>query len=138
MARKRPMPKFTPAPEALVRRFTDAVGAMRGVESRKMFSYPAAFVHGNMFSGLFQDAMILKLPEADRRSLAERGGRPFEPMPGRVMGEFVVVPPALLADPGELASWLGRARMYVATLPPKVKTPKSAKRPTPKKKRSRR
>src|SRR6266481_3930164 len=33
---------------------------------RKMFGYPAGFVNGNMFMGLFQDDMILRLPESRR------------------------------------------------------------------------
>ena len=47
---KRGMPKWTKAPDALVALFGDAIKGLPGVEARKMFGYPAAFVNGNMFS----------------------------------------------------------------------------------------
>src|SRR5437016_8744295 len=93
------MPKFGPAPDALVRRFNDAIAPLDSVQSRKM---SAAFRNGNMFAGLFQDSMILRLGEADRLALSKRGGRPFEPMPGRPMREYVVVPAKVVGDPAEL------------------------------------
>ena len=33
---------------------------------RKMFGYAAGFVNGNMFMGLFQESMILRLPTGPR------------------------------------------------------------------------
>ena len=49
-------------------------------------------MNGNMFAGLFRDRLILKLPQPVRMKLFELpGAAPFEPMPGRVMGEFVVL-----------------------------------------------
>jgi hypothetical protein len=31
-----------------------------------MFGYPAAFVNSNMFMGLFQESMLIRLPEKCR------------------------------------------------------------------------
>ena len=115
------MPKFGPAPEALVRRFNEAIKPLDSVQSRKMFGYPAAFRNGNMFAGLFQDAMILRLGEADRLALSKRGGRAFEPMPGRPMREYVVVPAKLVADAAELQQWIEKSAAFAATLEPKPK-----------------
>ena len=116
-AKKRAMPKFTKAPEAMVALFTSATSALPGIESRKMFSYPAAFINGNMFSCLFQSSMILKLSEADRDACArEFGAKPFEPMPGRAMREYITVPGAVLQSPSLLDAWLRRSYRYAASL----------------------
>jgi TfoX/Sxy family transcriptional regulator of competence genes len=120
-AKKKPtMPRWKPAPQDLVSTFERAAGALRGVEVRKMFGYPAAFLGGNMFTGLHEDRMILRLSEEDRALLLqEKGTRIFEPMPGRPMREYVVLPEAILASPPKLSQWLSRAQAYARTLPPK-------------------
>ncbi len=91
-----------------------------------MFGYPAAFIRGQMFSGLFQSSMILRLSPDDRaRFLEEFGATSFEPMPGRVMREYVVVPDTVLGSSKLLAMWLTRSREYVSSLPakkPRLKT----------------
>jgi len=119
-AKKRVMPKFTKAPDSMVALFTTATAKLPGIETRKMFSYPAAFINGNMFSGLFQSSMILKLAEADRDECTrEFGAKPFEPMPGRAMGQYIVVPDAILKSPALLDTWLQKSYRYVAALPQK-------------------
>jgi TfoX/Sxy family transcriptional regulator of competence genes len=84
-----------------------------------------------MFTGLFQDRMILRLSEGDRAELLRQpGAKTFEPMPGRPMREYVVVPPSVLGSEALLATWLERALAHARTLPPKQPKPKS---PRPKK-----
>lgn len=120
-AKKRPMPKWTKAPEALVNLFGHAIEALPGVEPKTMFGYPAAFVNGNMFSSLFQGSMILRLSEQDRAACESQfGARLFEPMPGRPMREYVEVPEKILKSPTLLDTWLRKARAYAAALPPKA------------------
>jgi TfoX/Sxy family transcriptional regulator of competence genes len=121
MAKKRAMPRFTPAPDALVRRFNDAIAGVEGVQTRKMFGYPAAFLNGNMFTGLFRGSMIIRLDESDRQSLMKTGGQPFEPMSGRPMREYVVVPAKVIENARDVGRWLERSASYVATLKPKKK-----------------
>jgi TfoX/Sxy family transcriptional regulator of competence genes len=133
---KAPMPRFTPAPPELTRQFQAALSSVPGAEPRKMFGYLAGFIGGNMFAGIFQDSIVLWLPSADRAELLdERGARPFEPMPGRVMREYAVMPKSLLEEPGQLAAWLMRARAHVAKLP--AKPGKPARKPRPARKRGR-
>jgi TfoX/Sxy family transcriptional regulator of competence genes len=94
---------------------------------RKTFGYPSAYVNGQMFSGLHNESMILKLPPEDLKTfLALEGAHPFEPMPGRPMREFAVVPPSLLHSESDLVNWLHKAFKYVGSLPPKK--PKSKKK----------
>jgi len=52
-----------------------------------------------MFAGLFRDDFFVRLPDAERAAfLARKDGRPFEPMPGRVMKDYALVGPELAAD----------------------------------------
>jgi TfoX/Sxy family transcriptional regulator of competence genes len=126
--------RWRPSPPDLVATFTDIVPGPPAVQ-RKMFGYPAAFVNGNMFMGLFEDRLILRLAEDSREQLLSvKGASPFEPMPGRPMREYVVVPPAILEARKKLATWVDRALAYGASLPPKASAVKSkGTRPKPKK-----
>ncbi len=115
---KRPMPHFAPAPDALVRTFENAMKDFPMAERRKMFGYPAAFVNGNMFTGLHTTRMVLRLP-ADVAP-AMPGAQPFEPLPGRSMTGWYVIPPRILASPGELNGWLEKAFKFTRGLPAKA------------------
>ena len=115
------MPKFTKAPAPLVEAFRQAIAQLPNVEPRQMFGYPAAFSKSQMFASVFQDSLILRLPEADREALGQKGARAFEPMPGRPMREYVTVPDAVLDAHAELHAWLLKAQAYAASLPPKRK-----------------
>jgi TfoX/Sxy family transcriptional regulator of competence genes len=85
-----------------------------------MFGYPAAFLNGHLFAGLHQESFILKLSAADRdRLVAERHAGMFEPVPGRPMREFVVIPQSILSERATLATWIEQSIAYVAGKPPK-------------------
>jgi len=112
------MPKWKPAPQDWIEAFDSALPS--GVERRKMFGYPAAFVNGNMAAGLHQDDLVLKLEEKDRAALMKAGGKPFVVM-GRTMGAFVVAPSDFKSKPAELKKWLVRSVAYAASLPAKAK-----------------
>ncbi len=121
-AKPRAMPKFTPAPAALVSTFERALKDFPMAEQRKMFSYPAAFVDGKMFAALFQSRMMLRLPEAERsKFISEFRTGLFEVHPGRPMKEYVAVPPAVLKSPATLRRWIAKALAYAQSLPPKTK-----------------
>lgn len=113
--------KWRPSPETLVQLFGRVVDPIVGVERRKMFGYPCAFVNGQMFAGLHQERMVLRLP-VDKRGefLKLEGAEIFEPMPGRVMKEYVVVPQALLDEPDRLTEWLIASFHFAQSLEPKA------------------
>ena len=94
-------------------------------QKRMMFGCPAYFIYGNMFTGVHQSSIILRLPEADRNSILQQydEAAPFEPFPGRFMREYIAIPAAVYDDPGAFRSWLDKAAKYAAAMPPK--TPKT-------------
>src|SRR5439155_157281 len=125
-----PPPKWKPAPPELTSRFEAELANIPGAERKKMFGYSAGFVGGNMFAGIFQDSVVLRLSDANRAVFVERiGGTPFEPMPGRVMREYVVAPKSVVDDDAAFREWLLNASAFTATKPPKVKAEKKPKAP---------
>jgi TfoX/Sxy family transcriptional regulator of competence genes len=122
-------PSFHSSPADLIALFEKVMATLPNAEMRKVFGYPAAFVNGQMFGGLHNDSMILNLPPEDLIIfLALEGAHPFEPMPGRPMRGYAVVPPSLLKSETELVVWFGKAFEYVGSLPPKP--PKKPKKKT--------
>jgi TfoX/Sxy family transcriptional regulator of competence genes len=119
--------KWKKAPESLVLRFGQALPRDPAIERRSMFGYPCAFFQGHMFCGLFEDQFIVRLPEAERVAfLKQPGAKVFEPMPGRPMKEYVLIPPAVVERDALLGGWLRQSLDYVGGLPPRAKKPKKA------------
>ncbi len=116
---KRAMPHFGKAPEALVRTFENAMKDFPMTQQRLTFGYPSAFVNGNMFAGLHNDNMILRLSPEDAAKMQD--AKTFEPMPGRPMKGWVAVPPRVLNSASELNAWMEKALEFTKTLPPKGK-----------------
>jgi hypothetical protein len=117
---------WTRSPQALIDLFEESLPDDAHVERRKMFGYPCIFVGRHMCAGLHQSAMFARLSPADAAALP--GARPFEPMPGRPMAGYVLMPDAVLADEAALAALIAKAVAFTATLPPKEKKPKAGKR----------
>jgi TfoX/Sxy family transcriptional regulator of competence genes len=98
-----------------------------GVEIKPMFGNLGAFVHCNMFSGLFGSAVGVRLAEPDTRELeAIDGSGPFGP-DGHAMAGYISLPAAWREDASLASSWVDRARDHVGSMPPKVKKPKAAR-----------
>jgi TfoX/Sxy family transcriptional regulator of competence genes len=116
------------APDELVELFDSILPTAPSIERRKMFGQPCAFVNGNMFTGLHGPRMVLRLPEERRREfLTIEGATLFEPMPGRPMKEYVVIPEAVLKDGRVLRDWLDQAFLSAAALPVKEPKPRGGK-----------
>lgn len=99
--------------------FREVVPEDSRVEVKPMFGNVAAFVHGNMFMGLFGSDVGLRLAEADREELRGiAGSGDFGPA-GRPMKEYVAVPAAWRDDRATLDTWVERALEHVAAMPPK-------------------
>ena len=108
------------SPPELVAAFAALMARRPELTARKMFGYPAGFVGGHLTTALHEDRLLVRLPAEARSELLEKpGAAPFEPMPGRPMKGYVVLPADLAADPTTLDAWVDRAIAYVRTLPPK-------------------
>ncbi len=120
--------KWRKPDERLTRLLDDTIAGLdaeQPIQAKPMFGCPAYWVGGNLFAGVWQDSLMVRLPEVERRQALERGAALFEPMEGRPMKEYVVLPPAELEDPAALAGRVRQAAEYAASLPPK--TPKKRK-----------
>jgi len=115
---KKSSPELAKVLDAALIRFT--------CDRRPMFGSPVFWINRNMFAGVHQDSIFVRLSEADRGEIAKKfpGSLPFEPLKGRVMKEYVVLPQSLYGDATVLDEWLRRAHAYAASLPPKVKKAK--------------
>jgi TfoX/Sxy family transcriptional regulator of competence genes len=128
------MKKWKPAPREAVAAFEAATSGLPKAEPRKMFGYSCVFAKGNMFACLHEAGMVLRLPEKQRTEfLRLKGAKQFEPMPGRVMREYVVVPKALLNVPDQLRVWVEKSLDYVLSLPAKPKKIAGRREKRPKK-----
>ena len=87
---------------------------------RTMFGYPAFFVNNNMWTGVFEDRIFIRLSARDRERIfsAETEAVVFQPMTGRAMKEYVELPPSLYKS-ADFGTWLKRSYDYVSSLAPK-------------------
>lgn len=97
------------------------------VTTRPMFGNLAVFVNGNMFCGLFGEDLFVRVSDDDQAKVRKQGGRAFEPMPGRAMTGYVVVPAGWQKKPDATRAWIVTALSWCRTLPVKDKT--KAKKP---------
>ena len=88
-------------------------------ERKKMFGCPCWFVNGRMFAGAWQESVLLRLSDQDRRELFQDfdEAAPFEPTAGRVMKEYAVIPASLADDREVLDDWLDRAYAFARSQP---------------------
>jgi TfoX/Sxy family transcriptional regulator of competence genes len=91
------------------------------VQERPMFGYPCYFVNGNMFLGAHQDGAVLRLGEDDRKEVLSSSGAftRFEPLPGRVMKEYVVAPASVYRSESRFRELVQLSLAYARGLPPK-------------------
>lgn len=121
--------KWRKPPAELVEIFHELVPDDPAVDFRPMFGGPCYWVNGNMFAAVHQESIVVRLGEAERTDLlVQPGAAPFEPMPGRIMKEYVVLPEAMVAAREPARAWLARGLAYTSSLPPKQKQPRKAKR----------
>ncbi|HTE84526.1 MAG TPA: TfoX/Sxy family protein [Dehalococcoidia bacterium] len=115
-------------PPEMVELFDASLPDDPAVQRRKMFGFPAAFVNGNMFASMHQAQMVVRLPKDQYDVLlAIPGAAPFEPMPGRAMSGYAVLPEAVRDDRTSSRAWLERAFVNAAAMPAKQRKP-AAKR----------
>ena len=93
------------------------------VTIKPMFGNVSAFVNGNMFFGLFGNDLYVRLSSPDREKLLkEKGASNLEPIKGRLMKDYVVMPRAWKDNPETVKMWVGRSLASASKLPPKKPT----------------
>jgi TfoX/Sxy family transcriptional regulator of competence genes len=111
------------------------------VTTRPMFGNLAAFVNGNLFCGLFGEDLFVRVSDDDQATIRNQGGKAFEPMQGRAMTGYVIVPAGWQARPAPAQSWIVTALIWSRRLPSKASKPskpaKAAKPAKPAKKTGR-
>ncbi len=114
--------QFKKAPPELVDFITEKMKKVK-CDYRKMFGYPAYFINGNMFAGLFADRLFLRLSDGDAAKIMEtnKDVTALEPMPGRPMKGYVVIPKSIYSEDGKFEELLKISISYVSSLPAKSK-----------------
>lgn len=109
------------SPSKLVDSFYHVMEAFPDAELRKMFGYPCAFFNGNMFVGLHESNMAVRLDaESREKALQEGWGCIFAPMAGRVMKEYVALSEEMINNKDALREIITKSFSYVKTIPAKV------------------
>ena len=102
--------------------------ATRPEVTRKGASMPYTSLNGNMSSFLTPTGQLaLRLPAEERDAFMETHATTLCEQHGRVMKEYVSVPPTLLARTKELSKYFALSHEYVGLLKPKP-TKKKAKK----------
>ena len=113
------------SPDELVDFLADILNDME-CQKRMMFGYPAYFIKGNMFIAAHQDNLILRVSKDVKEDLKKRnrGLSDFEPMPGRTMKEYLVIPEDIYRNDEQFSKLLELSLEFVSSLPPKIKKKK--------------
>jgi TfoX/Sxy family transcriptional regulator of competence genes len=108
-----------PSPE-LIELLGSKMGAFTATK-KTMFGSPVYFANDQMFTGVHQDNIFIRLSENDRNEFLGKYKEAvtFEPMKGRKMKEYVVVPPSVYENDGVFFQWIKRSLNYTMALPPK-------------------
>ncbi len=127
--------KFAKSSEKLVRRFTTLLPRHPDAQPKKMFGYPCAFVRGNFWIGLHEENVVVRLPDGlEKKFPALAHAKAFDPMGGRPMRGWFVVPPQVVRDDAALTKLFEGTLEEVVKLPPKGAKPAAkAKKPAAKK-----
>lgn len=90
-------------------------------EKRKMFGQYAFFIDGNMFTGVFQSRIFLRLSSESKSKTMELYPEisHFEPRKGQIMKEYIAIPPQIAENEELFGQFLDSSINYVASLPPK-------------------
>src|SRR5437660_4442649 len=90
------------------------------VTVRPMFGNISAFVNGNMFFGVFGNDLFVRLSSEDQLELRKnKGSSMLEPLKGKPMKDYVVLPKTWRARPETLRSWISKSLEWSSKLPPK-------------------
>ncbi len=100
-------------------RILKETSSWKGTSSKKMFGGICHLLDGKMFSGVYKDFLILRLPRETADLLFASGdARPFD-ITGRPMKGWVMMEANAIPSDERLRELLEMARAHVRTLPDK-------------------
>jgi len=96
---------------------------------KQMFGFPVRFVNDNMFTGIFEDGVFMRLSSEDKAEILCENDEisPFTPL-GRTMKEYVFIPANVFEQQDFRDKWLEKSYAFVSSLLPKVKKEKQQKK----------
>ena len=104
-------------------RIRKQLAAHAGLVERKMMGGICFMLDGHMTCGVTGDSLLVRVGREDyEASLARPHTKPLE-FGGRRPTGFILVEPAGYRTEKALATWIERARRFVATLPASAKSP---------------
>lgn len=91
-------------------------------DRRMMFGAAVFMINRNMFTGIHEDHIFIRLPELERREIMKKypEAKPFEPLKGRIMKEYIVIPSTLYENKEIFRDWLKKGHSFALSLPPKA------------------
>ncbi len=106
--------------ENLVRLLNDSLQGVE-CEKKKMFGQYAFFMNGNMFCGVHQSSIFLRMAREDLEEAMSRYSElgKFEPREGMVMKEYLQASPEFVRDLELFRELLKKSVEYARNLPPK-------------------
>jgi hypothetical protein len=105
--------------EGLAQRVRDLLAEHQGVSEKRMFGGVAFLLNGNMFVGINQDNLMVRVgPEAYEALISEPHAREMD-FTGKPMRGFVYVGPEGLESDVGLRRWIEHGLAYASSLPSK-------------------
>ena len=105
--------------DELTTRIRKILSRRKGSSERRMFGGVCFMINGNMCTGSWKGALIVRLErEEHERTQAMPFAGPMD-ITGKVMRGWAIVEPAGVAADADLKFWVRRAADFAATLPPK-------------------
>ncbi len=114
--------------EGLAQRIRDLMGEDPALTERKMFGGLCFMTGGNMYAGVINDELMVRVgADAHDEWLARPGARPME-MGGRTSRGMLFVDGSVVASDAALKAWLDQAYGVASKLPAKEPGTKSRTR----------
>lgn len=90
---------------------------------KKIFGQYVFFLNGNMLGGVHQSDIYIRLSSEDMKWAMNiyKEIRSFEPKPGTIMKEYIIVPESIYKDDILFSEIVNMSIKYVSQLPPKIK-----------------
>ena len=116
------MPSIWDKPSEELLRLLETILLPYNCTQRKMFGSTTYFVNNNMFIGVHEDTIFLRLSKEDRELLRKEqlDSVNFEPLEGKKMREYMVLTESVYREIPLLEKWIEKSYYFVSSLPPKL------------------